>query len=400
MTQTASSKLRPNSTPAAAAEELVAENQALRARMTYLLEQAERNHSIMTRHQAFDLEIVGAANFPELIGIIFRVLPVISELDCVTLTLLDEDADIREVMLKLDVVFEDFPGLIFVEEVEAMGLELAPRNAQAAAPRPQLGMYDARRHATAFPHPPAGLQSVALVPLLRNKRIIGSLNLGSCDPTRFTPSLGTDFIEHMASIIAICLENVISNEMLKYIGLTDSLTGVYNRRYIDRRLLEEIARARRQQYPISFMYIDIDHFKRVNDTVGHGGGDDVLREVSRRIKNELRSSDALARFGGEEFVVLLIDADLDSAAFVAERIRASVAGSMIVLSQELQLSVTVSIGVACLAPGEAEGDPAVVARTWVAQADARLYVAKENGRNRVISRDADADAAAGLRNVG
>src|SRR5574343_1346160 len=141
MTHTASGKLRPNSTSAATAAELLAENQALRARMTYLLEQAERNHSIMTRHQAFDLEIVGAANFPELIGIIFRVLPVISELDCVTLTLLDEDADIREVMLKLDVVFEDFPGLIFVEAVGAMGLELAPRNAQAAAPRPQLGMY-------------------------------------------------------------------------------------------------------------------------------------------------------------------------------------------------------------------------------------------------------------------
>eukprot|EP01030_Chromulinospumella_sphaerica_P008874 gene8874-8685_t len=300
MTHTASGKLRPNSTSAATAAELLAENQALRARMTYLLEQAERNHSIMTRHQAFDLEIVGAANFPELIGIIFRVLPVISELDCVTLTLVDEDADIREVMLKLDVVFEDFPGLIFVEAVDAMGLELAPRNAQAAAPRPQLGMYDPRRHAISFPKAPAGLQSVALVPLLRNKRIIGSLNLGSCDPTRFTPSLGTDFIEHMASIIAICLENVISNEML-------------------------------------------------------------------------------------------------NAAFVAERIRASVAGSMIALSQELQLSVTVSIGVACLAPGEAEGDPAVVARTWVAQADARLYVAKESGRNRVISRDADADAAAELR---
>ena len=189
----------------------------------------------------------------------------------------------------------------------------------------------------------------------------------------------------MASIIAICLENVISNEMLKYIGLTDSLTGVYNRRYIDRRLLEEIARARRQSYPISFMYIDIDHFKRVNDTVGHGGGDEVLREVATRIKNELRASDALARFGGEEFVVLLIDANLESAAFVAERIRSSVASTMIALSPELQLSVTVSIGVACLNPGDAEGDPLTVARTWIAQADTLLYAAKESGRNRVVS---------------
>jgi len=381
MTQTATGKLPPQTDQ----HDLAAENRALRARMAYLLEQAERNHSIMTRHQAFDLEIVGASNFPELVGTIFRVLPVISELDSVTLTLIDEDADIRTVMLKLDVVFEDFPDLIFVETVDELGLDLGRRNAYTPTPKPVLGMYDRIRHAGAFPNAPAGLQSVALVPLLRNKRVIGSLNLGSCDPTRFTPSLGTDFIEHMASIIAICLENVISNEMLKYIGLTDSLTGVYNRRYIDRRLLEEIARARRQQYPISFMYIDIDHFKRVNDTVGHGGGDEVLREVAGRIKNELRSSDALARFGGEEFVVLLIDANLESAAFVAERIRASVAGSMITLSPALQLSVTVSIGVACLEVGTAEGEPEAIARALIERADGLLYDAKEHGRNRVIS---------------
>src|SRR5471032_2437422 len=248
-----------------------------------------------------------------------------------------------------------------------------------------MGMYDPQRHARAFPQPPAGLQSVALVPLLRNKRIIGSLNLGSINPTRFTPSLGTDFIEHMASIIAICLENVISNEMLKYIGLTDSLTGVYNRRYIDRRLLEEVARARRQDYPISFMYLDIDHFKRVNDTVGHQGGDEVLREVAQRIKVELRLSDALARFGGEEFVVLLIDADLDSAAFVAERIRAIVAGALISVPQQTQVSVTVSIGVACLAGGDHGGEDEAIARALVAHADEALYEAKATGRNRVIS---------------
>src|SRR5471030_1864774 len=365
--------------------DLAAENQALRARMAYLLEQAERNHSIMCSHQAFDLEIVGSATFPELVGSIFRTLPIISELEAVTLSLIDDAADIRNVMVKLGVVFEEFPDLIFVEELDELGFDLGRRSAYSPTPKPLMGMYDAQRHSSAYPQPPAGLQSVALVPLLRNKRIIGSLNLGSIDPTRFTPSLGTDFIEHMASIIAICLENVISNEMLKYIGLTDSLTGVYNRRYIDRRLLEEIARARRQQYPISFMYIDIDHFKRVNDTVGHQGGDEVLREVAQRIKAELRLSDALARFGGEEFVVLLIDADLDSAAFVAERIRASVAGALISVPQQTQVSVTVSIGVACLAGGDHGGEDEAIARALVAHADEALYEAKATGRNRVIS---------------
>ena len=367
--------------------ELEAENASLRARMDYLLEQAERNHSIMCRHQAFDLEIVGAATFPELIGTIFRSLPVISDLDMVTLTLIDKDADIHTVMGKLGVDFAAFPELVFVDSEVALGFVPARREALTGPPRPHLGPYVPGQHQAMFPHAPVGLQSIALVPLLRNKRVIGSLNLGSVDAARFTPALGTDFIEHMASIIAICLENVISNEMLKYIGLTDSLTGVYNRRYIDRRLLEEIGRARRQSYRISCMYIDIDHFKAVNDSVGHQGGDEVLREVAGRIKAELRSSDALGRFGGEEFVVLLIDADLSNATMVAQRIRASIANMPFELSSGELLPVSVSIGVATLDDFERDHAIEGVAQQLVAHADTALYQAKETGRNRVVSFD-------------
>ena len=359
--------------------DLIAENEALRARISHVMDQAERNHEIMCRHQAFDLEIVGASNFPQLVGTIFRLLPVISDLDSVTLSLVDTDADIYTVMHKLGVDFETLPDLLFCEHAVELGFDTA------AAPRPRLGPYLRADHGPMFPHPPEGLQSVALVPLLRNKRLIGSLNLASRDPQRFTAALGTDFIEHMASIIAICLENVISNEMLKYIGLTDSLTGVYNRRYIDRRLVEEIARARRQSYRISFMYIDVDHFKKVNDTVGHQAGDDVLREVAARIKMELRLSDALARFGGEEFVVLLIDADLQAAAMVADRIRAGVADKPFDLAGGQSLDVSVSIGVAVLEDYARDNAIEGVAQQLVASADGALYQAKEAGRNRVVT---------------
>ena len=366
---------------------LEAENQALRARMAFLLEQVERNHDIMCRHQAFDLEIVSASTFPELIGTIFRTLPVISDLDGVTLSLLDEDDDIVLVMEKLGVDFSAFPQLLFVHAVAELGFTSpvpAAEGEAALPPSPLLGAFDAAVHGPRFPQI-ASLRSVALVPLLRNKRLIGSLNLASSDVTRFTPALGTDFIKHMASIIAICLENVISNEMLKYIGLTDSLTGVYNRRYIDRRLLEEIARARRQNYCISCMYIDIDHFKLFNDKHGHQGGDEVLREVATRIRTELRRSDALGRFGGEEFVVLLIDADLDSATFVAERIRASIAGTMFDLPGSAQAWVSVSIGVASLDADAALLPIETVAQQLVSHADQALYQAKADGRNKVVS---------------
>jgi two-component system cell cycle response regulator len=353
--------------------QLAAENDDLRARMAYLIEQAERNHAIMCRHQAFDLEIVGAGGFAELASTILGKLPLISDLDAVTLTLLDPGSDILNVMQRLGVDFDALPKLSFCDHAAELGF---------ADVRPRMEAYAPVLHRTMFPQPPADLSSVALVPLVRNKRIIGSLNLGSTDPERFTPALGTDFIEHMASIIAICLENVISNEMLKYIGLTDSLTGVYNRRYIDRRLIEEIARARRQGYRISCMYIDIDHFKNVNDSIGHQAGDDVLREVAGRIKAELRLSDALARFGGEEFVVLLIDADLANASMVAHQPFALAGGQAI--------DVSVSIGVATLEDFERDHAIEGVAQNLVAQADAALYRAKEGGRNQVVTSESAA----------
>lgn len=369
----------------ASVRELMAENAALRRQLASLIDQAESNHAIMMRHQGFDLEIVGADSFQELVATIFRQLPIVSNLDVVTLSLVDTGADIFTVMHKLGVDFEALPNLLFHEHAEELGFDLDPGRTLGRPPRPRLGPYHPVSHAMAFPHPPAGLASVALVPLMRNRRLIGSLNLGSRDFSRFTPLLGTDFVEHMGSIIAICLENVISNEMLKYIGLTDALTGVYNRRYMDRRLTEEIARARRQSYSLSCIYIDVDHFKQVNDTYGHQAGDDVLREVAARIKAELRMSDALGRFGGEEFVALLIDADLESASLVAQRIRASVAGQSFLLGEGQGLEVTVSIGVAALDGVDREQAVEEVAQLLVAQADQALYQAKENGRNQVVA---------------
>src|SRR5438067_619023 len=123
----------------ASVRELIAENEALRTQLTSLLDQAEGNHAIMMRHQAFDLEIVGAATFPELVGTIFRLLPVVSNLDAVTLSLVDTGADIYTVMHKLGVDFEAFPDLLFHESADALGYDLS----SGAPPKPRMLPYDA-----------------------------------------------------------------------------------------------------------------------------------------------------------------------------------------------------------------------------------------------------------------
>ena len=356
---------------------LIEENQQLHAEMQDLLEQAHINQQIMQRHQAFDLRLIGASDFRELIETVSRFMPQTFSLEIVTLTLIDFDFDIRRILHELQIGLDEYQNLLFLTEKHALPLTR----------KPTLGPYVAAKHQTLFPHyQPA---SVAILPLTRHQKQIGYLALGSAHEERFTGNLATDFIERLVSVVAICLENVINNERLKHIGLTDPLTGVNNRRYIEQRMLEEVGRAQRERSALSCLYIDIDHFKRVNDQFGHQSGDEVLREVAARIKKELRLSDSMGRFGGEEFVVLLVQATLLDAARIAERIRASVALKPITIAanetrENASLQITVSIGAAAQTPPDSTIPADIACARLVAQADKALYRAKESGRNRVV----------------
>src|SRR5450830_1165378 len=355
---------------------LIEENQQLHAEMQDLLEQAHINQQIMQRHQAFDLRLIGASDFRELIETVSRFMPQTFSLEIVTLTLIDHDFDIRRILQDLQIGLDEYQNLLFLTEKHALPLTR----------KPTLGPYVAAKHQTLFPHyQPA---SVAILPLTRHQNPIGYLALGSAHEERFTGNLATDFIERLASVVAICLENVINNERLKHIGLTDPLTGVNNRRYIEQRMQEEIGRAQRECSALSCLFIDIDHFKRVNDKFGHQSGDDVLREVATRIKKELRLSDSLGRYGGEEFIVLLTQATIHDAARIAERIRASVAQQAILIAgADDALQITVSIGAAAQMPPDRSVPADIARQKLVARADEALYRAKESGRNRVVLAD-------------
>ncbi|HJV87964.1 MAG TPA: DUF484 family protein [Noviherbaspirillum sp.] len=358
--------------------DLITENLHLRKQLSQLLHQAQQNQQILQRHQEIDLQLIGADSFLELIDTIFHAFAGSSGLDVVTLALLDPDYAIRRILVELNVHLSKLPQLLFMHDESEFG-ELS-----AQLDDPFLGSYSEQLHGLVFPEPLSPPASVAIVPLIRREALIGCLGLGSNDPARFAPHMSSDFLAHLASIVAICLENVINTERLKHIGLTDPLTGINNRRYVERRLLEEIGRSQRHGYPLSCMYIDIDHFKQINDRIGHQAGDEVLRDVAGRIKAELRLSDALGRFGGEEFVVLLIDAQADDAMNVAERIRRSVGEQPMILGSGEQIPVTVSIGVASLENARDEASIEKTLQKFLARADQALYQAKNGGRNRVV----------------
>jgi len=161
------------------------------------------------------------------------------------------------------------------------------------------------------------------------------------------------------------------------LAVTDPLTGLRNRRYMDTHLERMIDKARASGAPLSLLAFDLDRFKQVNDTFGHAAGDSVLREFSRRLLDNTRSVDLVARLGGEEFVVVMPDAGVDAARAAAERVRGAIEATAFVENDRV-IPVTVSVGVSSLRP---DGDGAA---RLIARADAALYIAKAAGRNRVI----------------
>ncbi|MGB4101505.1 MAG: sensor domain-containing diguanylate cyclase [Alphaproteobacteria bacterium] len=166
-------------------------------------------------------------------------------------------------------------------------------------------------------------------------------------------------------------------EELFHQASTDSLTGISNRRYFMARGDQELRRARRFARPLAVMMIDIDHFKGVNDTHGHAGGDEVLRVIVKFCIASLRGTDSIGRLGGEEFATLMPETELRAAAEVADRLRQYIASQPIAIGDKI-IHCTVSIGIAALQPQDTDMD------TLLQRADHALYLAKHAGRNQVI----------------
>lgn len=249
---------------------------------------------------------------------------------------------------------------------------------------PLLAAFDVASQQRLFPHANQPLRSTAIVPLVLRGKRVGSLNQGSADPLHFTPDTATDFLEHLAAVTAICIDNAVNRARLQRDGLTDMLTQVANRRFFDRRLREEISQWQRRGEDLSCLLVDLDRFKLINDRHGHQAGDLVLQEVARTLSKGLRESDVLARYGGEEFVLLLPATGSKRAAEIAERLRAAVAGRVISPAPGVRLQATASFGLASLDGGTRVtlDEPGL----WLLrQADHALYAAKERGRNRVVA---------------
>ncbi len=354
---------------------LQVENYSLRQQLENLLHEARENERKMRRLDQLERQLIASNSLVDLIRLLLCDYRQAFGIEYVTLTLVDREYETHRTLEVEGNLTSNFPGLQLVQSSTLL------EEMYSGTFFPRLGEFSARQHGNLFSANNGSIASVALLPLTRQGELIGSLHLGSADPERYHAEAGTQFLERLSQIIAICLESAQTRERIKLAGLTDGLTGVQNRRYFDHRQQIEIGQARRQKQTLACMFIDIDRFKRINDTFGHQAGDEILRTVAKLVQSQLRSSDTVARYGGEEFVVLLPQTAGHYALEIAERIRHTVADATITYAKQ-RVPTTISIGLALL-PGDAE-NAQELGESLISRADQSLYQAKHNGRNQVV----------------
>ena len=357
-------------------KEEISEIDTLRNRLESLVHDARRNEVTLRKFQNLELRLLSCSSLAELMQLIAHKSKSTFGWDVLTIVLHDEHQDIKRLLRDVGEDTSRYPELIFTSEI------LHLKKFYGRYKKPLLGAFDINLHEDLFLSDRKYPRSVALLPLFRKNKLLGSLNLGSFQQGRFNRQDATDFLEHLAAVLATCLDTTIAQEKLKQAGLTDALTGVNNRRFFDQRLNEEISRAQRLQSSVSCLFIDIDHFKVINDSFGHETGDNVLTQVAELIRAQLRNIDVVARYGGEEFAVLLEQSGQDYAEEVAERIKHSIAETNFVKGENC--SLTVSIGVSTIERPDALQNTFDVGRELLRKADKALYQAKQDGRNKVV----------------
>ena len=296
----------------------------------------------------------------------------IASFDLAAVTVFDEASGVHEVVAAQSTgrEIDDLVGTRFSHNAGLVAMVVQNR-----CPLPYRGDYETARQVVLNKRLPwPSLPSLLVLPLLMHDRALGTLILGAKRRRAFGDSVRPT-LEVLASHLAVSLSNARMVHKLETMATTDGLTGLLNKRAMLEAATQKITAAARFSRPLALVVIDLDFFKRVNDTHGHDMGDRVLRGLGEILKRQKRATDVVARFGGEEFVVLCEQTDEDGAMLLADRIREEL-GKTSFRAPVGVLSVTCSVGVSTF--------PAA-GRAWDSlfkAADDALYVSKRSGRNR------------------
>lgn len=216
------------------------------------------------------------------------------------------------------------------------------------------------------------IRSLAIAPLTLDGEIVGSLNHGDETGSRYRSDMDTTLLRQLATIVSICLSNVMAHERLDFLASRDSLTGLLNRRVLEQILNREFERAVRYTTPLTVVFVDLDDFKRVNDEYGHKTGDDMLKYVANQLLKMTRVSDVVARFAGDEFISVLTNTTYSDAFEFAERLQDFFIGHPMEIEGGGTIPVALSFGVSRVGDEISDSAEALIQR-----ADKMLYEAKK-----------------------
>lgn len=356
------------------------ENQELKRTLRLMVSKTERNEAILSSFFDVELRLLSCTRLSDLLDLILIEFKEFFRLSNVNLILFDPEHAARSL---LDDYVPPPPGntLRFVQ---------SQRLLKSIYPRGQMivGTLSPALQNEAFPVTETPIESCALLPLVRQNCLIGSLHLGSNDASRYTEHVRYDYIQHLASVVSVCIENCINQENLQRLSSIDMLTKVHNRRSFEQEIVRELSRASRSDYPIGCLFLDLDHFKTVNDTYGHQTGDRVLRTVGLFLNKQLRKTDIVARYGGEEFAILLPKCGRQETLEIAESLRDKLSKLIFRTEEATPFRMTTSVGASTCIPANYASLPLDdLAYKMIQQADKAVYESKRAGRNRITYSD-------------
>ena len=352
---------------------LETENTELKRTLRLTAKKIEHNEATLKRFFDVELRLLACNRLAELLDLLLNDFKTTFKLADIRLVLFDPEHITREL---LENFLPHHSSQIQLEPNQRFLKQLYPAKKLLAG---EISSDDRKE---LFPNNPYIL-SAALLPLVRQECLIGSLHLGAQDIHRYTVDYRYDYLEHLASVIAVCIENCINQENLQRLSTFDMLTNVHNRRAFDQDILKEVNRANRNNAPLSCLFIDLDYFKAINDTHGHQTGDRVLKTIGLLLKRILRKTDLIARYGGEEFAILLPGCAEAQAQQVAENLRKQVASEIFRSLEGVPFRISTSIGFSTFYPEQHPSPPDLkeASEHLVRISDEALYQAKHEGRN-------------------
>lgn len=351
----------------------------LRKQMVNLLAQTRENEEKALSYRAQEGRFLALETLSSIVSAALNEYKQSFDIDAVTLVLDDPDYEIQRTLEDESV---DLAGEL---RLKFLATQYQLRDAAKLPRASKLGSYDYTSQQWLFDYSDAMLQSVAEIPLMRGDRVIGALALGSRDPARFPEDAKSALLDSLAAVLAICLENALNQSRIKRADLTDPLTGVANRKYLDRRLEEETARCRRSGEPLSCLFIEADDFDGINQQHGRRVADNLLITLADVIGSQLRGSDTLARYEGASFAVLLVRSAPQDSKYVADRIREVIAGRSFEGPGSKAMAAHVSVGISALQADSKKNLPRNIADRMTQVAEEMLKQAQAAGGDSVVA---------------